>query len=301
MQADARADVRRARRLLSLLQPRGEMPGGGGRERAARVPAGAHGHHLPAAQGQVRVPGPVHAVRQRHVPAVGDAVRRVAGRAVAQLQRGQVQPGRVRPRHARAAHPVAALLRGRQVQERPHAALDAAAVARRPGRPVRGRPGVRPLLLRAAVRPHGRRRRGRVRPAVVDGRQGLPAAGHAQLHDTHNVHRSQDEQHHGLRLPARLLRADAAHPVRAGQDVRRSNSRAQRHLCHGQYRIALLSFSLVVVTVKLTSSMLFTGGHLAQYPTARTSSHLVFGLAAVRLSKSHTRLSSHRWCVDYGR
>lgn len=91
------------------------MPGCGRRERATRVPTGAHRHHVPAAQDQVRVHGPVHVVWKRHVPAVRDAVPGLARCPVAQLCRGQVQPSRVRPGHAHAAYVVATLFRGRQI------------------------------------------------------------------------------------------------------------------------------------------------------------------------------------------
>lgn len=155
-QTDPGTDFRRARRVLLLLQPGGKMSGGGRRERAPGVPAGAHGHDVSAAQNEIRMSRPVHAVRERHVPAVRHAVPELAGRAVAQLLRGQVQLGRVRPGHARFAHAVAALFRGRQVQGRPHPALGTPSDPGRPGRPVRGRPGVRPLLRGAAVRPHHR-------------------------------------------------------------------------------------------------------------------------------------------------
>lgn len=126
VQTDPGADFGRARRLLPLLQPGGKVSGGGRREHSARVPAGADRHDVPAAQDQVRVPGPVYVVRQRDVHAVRHAVSRLARRPVAELLRGQVQSGRVRPRHARAAHVVVALFRERQVQRRSYSALGTA-------------------------------------------------------------------------------------------------------------------------------------------------------------------------------
>lgn len=180
VQTDPGADLRGARRLLLLLQPSGKMPGGGRRERSAGVPAGAHGHYVPAAQDQVRMSRAVRVVRQRHVPAVRHAVPRLARRAAAQLLRGQVQSGRVRPRHAQSAHAVATLFRRREVQGRVHPALDATVDKSGSGRPVRGRSGVRALFFRPAVWPYDRRQRQeRVR--------------HAQLYDTDLGDRLEDE------------------------------------------------------------------------------------------------------------
>lgn len=80
VQTNPGADLRGARRLLSLLQPSGKMSGGGRRQHSTRLPAGADRHYVPAAQDQVRMSRAVYAVWQRHVLAVGHLVSQFTGR-----------------------------------------------------------------------------------------------------------------------------------------------------------------------------------------------------------------------------